>query len=46
MVISLSKSLLVYEILYWNQFVEREKAVARLEAIIEAPAQGSGGNVK
>ena len=45
-VISLSKSLLDYEILYWNQFVEREKAVARLEAITEAPAQGSGGNVK
>ena len=45
-VISLSKSLLDYEILYWGQFVEREKAIARLEAIIEAPAQGSGGKVE
>ncbi|HJX34529.1 MAG TPA: TolC family protein [Desulfatiglandales bacterium] len=45
-VISLSKSLLDYEILYWGQFVEREKAIARLEAIIEVPTQGSGGNVK
>lgn len=43
-VISLSKALLDYEILYWNQFVEREKAVARLEAITESPAHGSGGD--
>jgi outer membrane protein TolC len=45
-VISLSKTLLDYEILYWNQFVEREKAVARLEAITEAPAPGPGGDEK
>lgn len=32
-VISRLKSLLDYEMLYWGQFVEREKAVARLESI-------------
>jgi len=32
-VISRLKSLLDYETLYWGQFVEREKAVARLESI-------------
>ena len=32
-VISRLKSLIDFELLYWNQRVEREKAVARLEAI-------------
>jgi outer membrane protein TolC len=32
-VISRLKALLDYETLYWGQFVEREKAVARIEAI-------------
>jgi outer membrane protein TolC len=32
-VISRLKSLLDYEILYWKQFTEREKAIARMEAI-------------
>ena len=45
-VISLSKTLLDYEILYWQQFVEREKAVARLEAITEVPSPMPGGNEK
>jgi hypothetical protein len=45
-VISLSKTLLDYEILYWDQFVEREKAVARLEAITEVPVPGPGGDEK
>jgi outer membrane protein, heavy metal efflux system len=45
-VISLSKTLLDYEMLYWNQFVEREKAVARLEAITEVPAPGPRGDEK
>ncbi|MBI5204463.1 MAG: TolC family protein, partial [Nitrospirae bacterium] len=32
-VITRLKSLIDYELLYWGQFIEREKAVARLEAI-------------
>jgi len=32
-VISRLKSLVDYELLYWEQFVEREKAIARLEAL-------------
>ena len=32
-VISRLKSLLEYEIAYWTQFVEREKAIARIEAL-------------
>jgi outer membrane protein, heavy metal efflux system len=44
--ISLSKTLLDYEILYWNQFVERAKAVARLEAITETTAPVPGGDEK
>lgn len=32
-VISRLKSLIDYELLYWGQFMEREKAIARLEAI-------------
>jgi len=43
-VISLSKTLLDYETLYWEQFIERKKAIARLEAVMEAPATLSGGD--
>jgi hypothetical protein len=32
-VITRLKSLLEFELLYWTQFVEREKAVARIEAL-------------
>ncbi|MBI4685508.1 MAG: TolC family protein [Nitrospirae bacterium] len=32
-VITRLKSLIDYELLYWGQFVEREKAIARLEAL-------------
>jgi outer membrane protein TolC len=42
-VISRLKALLDFEILYWGQFVEREKAVARIEAIaglMEIPPEG------
>ncbi len=43
-VISLSKAMLDYETLYWEQFAEREKALARLESILEAPAAVPGGD--
>lgn len=42
-VISRLKALLDFEVLYWGQFVEREKAVARIEAIagiMEIPSEG------
>jgi outer membrane protein TolC len=39
-VISRLKTLLDYEAQYWNQFVEREKAIARLHAITEGLAAG------
>jgi outer membrane protein TolC len=46
-VISRLKSLIDYELLYWKQFVEREKAIARLEAITaisaQQPATGNQG---
>lgn len=42
-VISRLKTLLDYEILYWGQFVEREKAIARLHAITEGLASTTGG---
>jgi outer membrane protein TolC len=45
-VISRLKTLLDYETLYWNQFVEREKAVARLQAITEGLASVPGGEKK
>ena len=45
-VISRLKTLLDYEILYWNQFVEREKAIARLHAITEGLASVPGGEKK
>ena len=40
------KTLLDYEILCWNQFVEREKAIARLQAITEGLASVPGGEKK
>jgi cobalt-zinc-cadmium efflux system outer membrane protein len=45
-VISRLKTLLDYEILYWSQFVEREKAIARLCAITEGLASEPGGENK
>ncbi|MBF0559150.1 MAG: TolC family protein [Nitrospirae bacterium] len=36
-VITRLKSVIDYEIAYWNQFAEREKAIARLEAITNLP---------
>ena len=41
-VISRLKSLIELETLYWNQFVEREKAIARVEAITGVERQASG----
>lgn len=41
--ISRLKTLLDYETLYWAQFTEREKAIARLHAITEGLASGPGG---
>jgi hypothetical protein len=40
------KTLLEYETLYWAQFVEREKAIARLHAITEGLASAPGGEKK
>ena len=40
-VITRLKSLIDYELLYWGQFIEREKAVARLEAITAVSNHGS-----
>ncbi len=45
-VISRLKTLIDYEILYWSQFVEREKAIARLHAITEGLASAPGGEKK
>ena len=42
-VITRLKSLIDYELLYWGQFIEMEKAVARLEAIT-AVSPASGGS--
>ena len=44
-VISRAKNLLDYELLYWSQFVEREKAIARLQAIAGFD-QSAGGESK
>jgi cobalt-zinc-cadmium efflux system outer membrane protein len=43
-VITRIKNLLDYDLLYWNQLVEREKAIARLHAFagVEEMAQGIG----
>lgn len=40
-VISRLKSLIEIETLYWNQFIEREKAIARIEAITGTGSQQS-----
>lgn len=40
-VISRLKALIDYELLYWKQFVAREKAIARLEAITTVSGQQS-----
>ncbi len=45
-VISRLKTLLDYQILYWTQFVEREKAIARLQAITEGLDSVPGGEKK
>jgi outer membrane protein, heavy metal efflux system len=45
-VISRAKNLLDYELLYWNQFVEREKAIARLQSIVADSDQSAGGDNK
>ena len=45
-VISRLKTLLDYETLYWGQFVEREKAIARLHAIAAQFDQPAGGENK
>ena len=49
-VISSLKAVIDYELLYWKQFVEREKAIAKLEAVtaigshkFEVKSQGEGG---
>jgi len=40
-VINRLKSVIDFELLYWGQFAEREKAIARLEAIAGIGSQGS-----
>jgi outer membrane protein TolC len=45
-VINRLKSLLDFEILYWEQFVTREKAIARLDAITGIAASGAGMRAK
>lgn len=40
-VISRLKTLLDFETLYWGQFVEREKAIARIQAIAESTDTGT-----
>ncbi|HBH87760.1 MAG TPA: hypothetical protein DDY17_09205 [Syntrophaceae bacterium] len=45
-VISRLKTLLDYQILYWTQFVEREKAIARLQGITLGLASVPGGEKK
>ena len=45
-VLSRIKALLEHENLYWEQFVEREKAVARLHAIAEGLTAVRGGEKK
>lgn len=39
-VITRLKSLIDFEMLYWGQFIEREKAIARLDAITGTRGQG------
>jgi outer membrane protein TolC len=45
-VISRLKVLLDYETLYWGQFAEREKAIAKLETITGGGSVGTGGKEK
>ena len=45
-VISRLKTLLDYEALYWSQFAEREKSLARLHAITEGLTPDQGGEKK
>ena len=45
-VLSRLKTLLDYEALYWSQFAEREKAMARLQAITEGLTPDQGGEKK
>jgi outer membrane protein TolC len=45
-VISRLKALIEYETLYWGQFAEREKAIARLETITGGGPAGTGGKEK
>lgn len=45
-VISRCKTLLDYETLYWNQFTEREKAIARLQGITDGFVYEPGGEKK
>ncbi|MBF0329705.1 MAG: TolC family protein [Nitrospirae bacterium] len=45
-IISRLKSLIDYETLYWNQFIEREKAIARIEAVSGISDMESKGNQK
>jgi len=45
-VISRLKTLLDYQILYWTQYVEREKAIARLQGITLGLASVPGGEKK
>ena len=45
-VISRIKTLLDYETLYWGQLVEREKAIARLHAILAGFEEPAGGGTK
>jgi outer membrane protein TolC len=45
-VISRLKTLLDYQILYWTQFVEREKAIARLQGITQGLDSVQGGEKK
>ncbi len=42
-VITRLKTLLDYDLLYWGQFVEREKAIARLCSIAKIPDTQKGG---
>jgi outer membrane protein TolC len=45
-VINRLKALLDFELSYWEQFVSREKAIARLDAITGITDSGSEGNAK
>lgn len=42
-VISRLKNIIEFELLYWTQFTEREKAIARIEAVSGINLQAAGG---